>query len=665
MPTYLVALAVGPFDVVSGGTAGARNTPLRYYAPKGRGAEMRFVKESTPRLVELLEDYFGTPYPYEKLDTVSIPKTVGFGAMENAGMITYSSELVLARPHEETLRFKRRYASSGIHEIAHQWFGNLVTMAWWDDVWLNEAFATWMTHKLLPAYRAEYETGWRRGHGRRYAIESDRLASARRVRNPIVGANDVYGAFDGITYQKGAEVLSMFEAWLGPDRFRQGVRDYLARHAWGNATSTDFFRAVGEASGRSKSAMAAFEGFVEQPGLPLIDMSLRCEGAPSLEVSQQRFRAKGSTAPDMRWTTPACFRYRADGALQVQCEEISNERRTFALAKARACPDWVVGNAGGSGHWVARYDAALARRNSEHVADVPENEAMALASDTSVLVGSGLIPMEDALQLADALLRHPSISVKHGGVELLEKQRDDLLTPAQLKTRHEILARRIQPLARELGWIERADDRDEVRELRVALLPSAARSEGGEALRPQARELALRWIANRESVAAMMVRPILDTAARFADDATYARLEDAMIAAKSSREREDLRRALPKVRNPGSRDRALALALRKARAEDLVDGRDAYDLVEEGLEDEANRGAAFAYVRANWDALVAKLPAETPGHLTTALGPMCTREERAAFADFFKDRAARFQGGPKNYEQTLESIDICIAARGR
>ncbi len=155
LPAYLVALGVGPFDIVDGGTAGSTPTPLRYVTPHGRGAEAAAAREITPAMLRVLEDYFGTPFPFPKLDSVVIPATVNFGAMENAGMITYQSTLMLARPFEDTATFRRRYAGVGAHEMAHQWFGDLVTLAWWDDTWLNEAFATWMAYKVLDAYQPD------------------------------------------------------------------------------------------------------------------------------------------------------------------------------------------------------------------------------------------------------------------------------------------------------------------------------------------------------------------------------------------------------------------------------------------------------------------------------------------------------------------------------
>ena len=145
-------------------------------------------------------------------------------------MITYASSIILATARDETVPFKRRYAAIASHELAHMWFGNLVTLAWWDDTWLNEAFASWMGDKVIEHYRAEWARGWSVRYGRSYALELDRLPSARRIRNPVADKNDLSGAFDSITYQKGAAVLSMFESWFSPDTFRQGVRIFLKRH---------------------------------------------------------------------------------------------------------------------------------------------------------------------------------------------------------------------------------------------------------------------------------------------------------------------------------------------------------------------------------------------------------------------------------------------------
>jgi alanyl aminopeptidase len=652
LPSYLVALAVGPFEVVEGGTAGARQTRLRYLTQKGRADEARYAKEVTPRLLELLEDYFGMPYPFDKLDAVSIPQTTGFGAMENVGMITYASSLILATARDETVPFKRRYAAIAAHELAHMWFGNLVTLAWWDDIWLNEAFASWMGQKTLVRLRPEWDAGWSAGRSRKQALDIDRLASARRVRNPVLEKGDIWGAFDSITYNKGAAVLSTFETWYTPERFQEGVRRFLKRHAYSTATAEDFIRALGEAAGRGPEALAVFRGFIEQPGVPLLDVALDCSQNPAVEVRQQRLRPIGSRAPELQWTTPACFR---DGS-RTQCSDIAGSAQRVALSGA-SCPAWLVANVDGKSYYVPRYAPLLARELRARSAELTPDEMVATTVDAGILSESGLMTIGEALAWADAALTHPSPLAKRFAVDLIRQQRDPWLSPVETVVKSTIVAQRLLPLARELGWQERASDSDDLRDLRATLLPYAAET-GDAPLRAQARELALAWIANRDAVPATMTRAVLDTAARFADAGLYEQLQGLATSTLDLRERYYLLSALAKVRDAALRERTVALVLEKE-----LTARDARDLVDDALEDEVNRRPAFDFLRANYDALVAKLPEHSMAWLMRPLGELCTREERELFFDFFKERARKVLGGPRQYRQALERIDLCIAAR--
>ena len=593
------------------------------------------------------------PYPFDKLDSVSIPQTTGFGAMENVGMITYASSLILAPAREDTVPFKRRYAAIAAHELAHMWFGNLVTLAWWDDIWLNEAFASWMGQKTLVRLNPEWDAGWSAGRARKYALDVDRLASARRVHNPVLEKGDIWGAFDSITYNKGAAVLSTFETWFTPERFRDGVRAFLKRHAYGTASAEDFIRALGEEAKRGPEALAVFRGFIEQPGVPLLDVALACgaQGA-AVEVRQQRLRPLGSSAPELQWTTPACFR----DSSRTQCSDIGSAAQRVALPGA-ACPAWLVANVDGQSYYVPRYAPPLAQKLRTGSAELAANEMVATTVDAGILSDSGLMPIGEALAWAAAALAHPSLVAKRFAVELVREERDPWLNPAEARAKSAILEQRLVPLARELGWQERAGDSDDLRDLRATLLPFAAEA-GDPVLRAQARELALAWIANRDAVPATMTRAVLDTAARFADAALYGELQGLATSTLDLRERYYLLSALAKLRDSALRERVLGLALQKE-----LSGRDARDLVEDALEDEVNRRPAFDFLRTHYDALVAKLPEHSMARLMEPLGELCTREERELFAGFFKDRAPQVLGGPRQYRQSLERIDLCLAAR--
>jgi alanyl aminopeptidase len=663
LPSYLVAFAVGPYDVVDGGTAGRKKTRLRYLTTKGRGEEARYAREVTPRILEALEEYFGTPYPFEKLDSVTIPHVVTFGAMENAGLVTYGSQFMLARAHEETARFRESYAGFAAHEIAHMWFGNLVTLAWWDDTWLNEAFASWIGTKVTYAIEPAWNNGEYRGMTRNAALQADRLASARRIRNPITTRNGIDDAFDDITYYKGEEVLSMFEAWLGPERFRSGVRRFLGRHAWGSATSEDFFRALAESAGDAGAVVEALRGFVDQPGAPLIEAIVDCTGPPSVVVEQRRLRPEGTAAPELAWTVPLCVRYRVDGQVHTHCAPVDAWTRRVVLPDARACPAWLVGNAGGLGHYVTRYWPPQLERIARHAREVPSFEMQALAGDTLLMATASLVPYASALRVADAALGHPMPMVELAGVRLLEGLPDGWLGAEERAAKAKIVAGRLMPRARSLGWTPRAADSDEVRVLRAELLSFAADRPEGAELRAEARSLALRWIRDTASVEATVAPAVLNVAGRFADRATFEALEEAALAADNQRERAFLLGAMVRARDAALRNRALALVLERREGRERIDGRAALSLLRHGLDDEESRPGTFDYLRANVEAIERKLPKDTLASLFDAMGRMCTDAQRDGFAAIFRDRAPRYMTGPLRYEQALESIGLCVSAR--
>jgi alanyl aminopeptidase len=452
----------------------------------------------------------------------------------------------------------------------------------------------------------------------------------------------------------------MFEAWLGPGRFRSAVRAFLARHAWGTATSADFFRAVGESADDSDAVVRAMRGFVTQPGAPLIDVALRCEGAPAIEVSQRRFRPKGSTAPELQWTTPACFSYRADGKDATQCTTVTSSSRI--PIESPSCPSWLLGNAGGRGHYLVRYERPLLRRIAARAADLPSKEAQAFARDTLLLADAGLVPVADAFVVAEAVLGHASPTVRLAGVDLLEGLRDEWLSDAERREKGRVVRERVMPIARSLGWLPRSADSNDTRALRAAVMGFAPDRDEGASLRREARTLALRWIADTGSVDSTMGQVALDVAGRFADAKTFARIERAALATGITRERLALIGALVRARDPRLRARALELALATSDGKPRLDPRASYSLLAAALRDDESRDAAFDYVLANLEALETKLPRDTPASLLVPMGDVCSRPRRDALAAAFRDRAARYMTGSLRYAQALESIDLCLAA---
>jgi alanyl aminopeptidase len=504
--------------------------------------------------------------------------------------------------------------------------------------------------KVEYAFEPAWDNGFETGRSRNAALYADRLASARSIAAPVESRNAIDDAFDDITYNKGEEVLAMFEAWMGPARFRAAVREFLARHAYGTATSADFFQALGEAR--------ALETFVRQPGAPLLDVTLDCTGEPAIAVSQRRFRPKGSTAKELQWSLPACFRYGADGKEETKCAEISSKTRI----PLPSCPSWIVANAGGRGHYLALYEPALLKRNLEQAASVPSKEAQVLARDTLLLVDAGLAGAQEGFRVAEAALAHPSPHVRLAGLSLLQGLRDDWLTAAEKRAKSQVVTRRVMPIARELGWEPRPADSDATQALRAAVMPFVADREEGASLRAPARAIALRWIANPDSADATMAKPVVEVAARFADARTFARFERAAVAARGTRERFLVLGALARARDPELRTRALSLSLAKPDGSTLLAGRETLQVLSGALKDDESRPAAFEYVIENVDALEAKLPRDSLPILLVSMGRACTSAERKALDAAFAPRASRYMTGALRLQQALESIDLCVAA---
>lgn len=654
LPSYLVAFAAGPFEVVEGGLAGKGGTPLRYIVPAGRSGELRFVRQSTPRVLQLLEDYFGSAYPYDKLDSVVIPITVNFWAMENPGLITYRSSLMLAKPELEDERFQQLYVAIAAHEIAHQWFGNLVTMDWWEDLWLKESFATWMAGKTAQRFNPEWEIQSRRERQRQNAFVTDRLLTTRQVRQPVNTRDDLGNAYDRITYDKGGAVLTMFEAWLGEAAFRDGVRRYMAKHAHGNASATDFFAAMGAAD---PQVARAFQNFVARPGLPLVDFTLECGGAaPAVRLRQQRFLPALPASNEQPWLVPVCLRHagQAEGS-PPQCTLLREPEQLVPLQAGR-CPAWVLPNPGGTGYYLSRIGRQ--EREGLALARLQPQEAIALLAEQALLANSAALPVRDLLALAVPLAadsRPEVVAAVAQALDELHLGAFDAATSAELGA---WVLRHLGPRAVAVGWLPRREDNDAVRKLRGVLLPVVAGLGGHPALQAQARQLALNWLGGDRAALGAMGRQVLRTAAAGADAAFFDAMLQAARQARDVATRLEVYGAMGKVEDPALLQRAFELAL--APGADLRETKEIYETA--GWEP-ANAGALLRFVGARYEGLVARLPEESIARMPRWHAGLCAVDDRQQLAALYGPKMHALSGGGRNLAQTLEHVDICVLNR--
>ena len=667
LPSYLIAFAVGPFDVVDGGKS-RRGTPIRVAVPKGRGGETRYVIETTSPILAQLEDYFGSPYPFAKLDLLAIPVTVGFGAMENPGLVTFNQTLLTARREDFSISYQRRFASTTAHELAHQWFGDLVTLAWWDDIWLNEAFATWMASRTIDRWKPEWDKGFG-GVGRVNGVMGmDSLQSARKIRQPIESENDIRNAFDGITYQKGAAVIRMFERWVGETAFRDGVRAYLRKYARKNATASDFLKTVGETVGRD--VVTPFSTFLDRPGAPLVSFQLVCETdqAPVVRMRQQRYLPLGSEADARQtWQVPVCVEYPAgsgaggdNGAgtgMGRDCTLITQASAEMPLTKVKSCPAWILPN-DGLGYYRSELEGDLLKKLLDGgMSAITPPERAGVIGDVNALVRAGKVDIGVALELASRYAGDENRQIVTSSANIAEAISDNV--PDTQRANYERFVRKMfGARAHALGWTPGKEDDEDTRLLRSALLPVVVDEGNDRELAAPAQKLARSWLEDHDSIDPDIVNVVLETAALYGDQALFDRYHDAAKAAKDRRDRQRFLGALSSFRDPEIARKAIGLVLT-----DEFDIRDSLRVLQGAQRNRENRRMIYDFVKQNYDVLEARLPKQSSRSLIRPAVGLCDASLRSDAADFFQPRMAKLPGGPRDYDQAMEQLDLCVTQR--
>jgi hypothetical protein len=406
LPTYLVAIDTGPFVHKKGMIPpnAERSWPMPYgaVATQAQKDKMDYVMAETPRIVSLLENYFGQPFPFPKLDQIGTP--IMPGAMENAGADTYGDSIIYLAPGA-TVGNKQGFGMVVAHELSHQWFGDLVTPAWWDDIWLNESFANWMGYRIGNEWRPELKIGTgalEEGFG---AMNTDALDVGRPIHQAINENSEIDSAFDNITYGKGGQVVAMIAAYLGDEKFKQGVRLHLNRHRYGNATSEQFFEAIADAA-KDPQVLAAFKSFVDQPGVPLVEVRRAGDG---LVATQSSYAFIGHSPAARSWTIPFCVRV----GETKQCSLLGQKTNSIAIAGNGA----IMPNVGGTGYY--RFDLAPEDWKAliATSASLSPGEAIATTDSLWAAFRAGKAPASWLIDEARAMAANPdaSASVTPGG----------------------------------------------------------------------------------------------------------------------------------------------------------------------------------------------------------------------------------------------------------
>ena len=465
LPTYLVALVAGPMG--SCAEARVRGVPVRTWAVPEKADLTAFGQEAALAVLPRLEDYFDVPYAFGKLDQIGLPD-FEFGAMENAGLVTYRETALLLDPATASLPVRKRIAEVVTHELAHQWFGNWVTMRWWDDLWLNESFATWMAYKIVAAWRPEWRIWLDFDQGKAAALGLDALRSTHPIHAEVRNPEDMGEAFDLITYEKGGAVLRMIESWLGEEPFRLGIRLYMRRFARGNAEAADLWAALQQASGQPVIELA--HSWIHQPGFPLVGLSR--DGA-KVRLTQRRFLSEAGARAEGAWPVPVVLRYADERGAREQRLILRGpvaEVTLDAVGEVR----WVFGNGGSTGFYRVDHEAAERAALSLHLAELRPEERIALLADEWALLRAGDRTPEPFLELVAAFAGEQDRAVLDELVGRLGAVEHRLLEPAARSRFRSFVAALLGPALDRAGLDAADGDDGEARLRRAALVRGLA-----------------------------------------------------------------------------------------------------------------------------------------------------------------------------------------------
>lgn len=664
--SYLVALAVGPYDLRDGGVLPPneirpRAVPFRGFSPAGKGDQLEQAMAITDEMVTWQEAYFDYPYPYGKLDLIAAPD-FAYGAMENAGAIIYRESRLLMN-ERTSLATRRQAMTTHAHELGHQWFGNLVTPRWWNDIWLNEAFATWISYKTMNAVYPN--TGFDVAAQRAAigAMDNDSLASARQIRNPIDRNADILDAFDAITYRKGGGVLSMFENYLGEDAFRAGIRLHMRRFEDGVADVDDFMTSIADGS-KTPDVVDSFNSFILQPGIPNLDVNFTCPApdAGLITVAQSRYAPLGSQIDPAAHTWAIPLAIRMDGA---NGERILREMfvgASLEIPLDGGCPDWVMPNADGAGYWRFNLNPSAWQALIANYENLSASEQLSFADSVTAAFAAGTLPA-DTLLAALAVNANGTWSAALDPLPNLQTYLDALPDETSKAAFREFVM-----TAYGARWE------------RLSAAPTKTLSEGEQLLKTGLNDRLLKLGGLPEdrarlaasaaayvgvindpdptALTADLVGTAIEIAAGNDDGAFFQAALDYAEQAPSQRERRQIYYALA-----GHGGEADVIALMDLVRSETFEGQVAWGVYLSALKNEAAQAATWEKFQTDFAEVIAKTPEIRKPQTAQLVSYFCNGEEIDAAIAFLTANAGLISGYERRLAQASEAARLCAAFR--
>jgi len=643
MSTYLVAFLVGDFQCTGGRQD---NVDIRVCATPDKVGETSFALAIAKYALHYYDDYFGIHYPLKKLDLVGVPDFEA-GAMENFGAITFRETDLLVDPRTATIAAQRNAALDVTHEMAHQWFGDLVTMQWWDNIWLNEGFATWMEAKPVAAMHPEWNMPEEVAGDEQDTLDIDAQPTTRAIRARADTPDEIDEMFDGIAYGKASDVLLMVENYLGEETFRKGVHAYLSAHEYANATAEDFWNAQTAVSHRPVDKI--MESLIVQPGEPIFNSGTPSDGKVSVE--QKRFFLSPSITPDpaQKWTLPVCFKT----AAAQDCELVTPETSNVSIPGASL----FFANAGGKGYYrssysPAQYQALAAQAEST----LAPSERISLAGDEWAQVYTNKATVGDYLNLVGALKSDPSAEVFSGAAGKIGTISDKIASTKEERDELSVWVRRnFAPEYAKLGP-PAAGDSPNTRELRAKLLGLLVDHGKDTDLQAQARKLANQYLDDPASVDPTLGQAALGAAVANGDAALFDRLQKLYETSTDPELQESALRLLVQFDNPALLERGLEYSV-----SNKVRNQDAALQLAIALRAPENRDATWSFIKTHWTRVQADLTTDLGSDLVRYTGSFCTIEARDDVKSFFATHPV--PASDVALKHAIENIDGCVELR--
>jgi alanyl aminopeptidase len=648
LSTYLLAIAAGPLEHVE---ITGLSVPGRIYTVKGQKHMAGLAIEYSPPILKALEKYFGSDYPYAKLDLLAVPEYWA-GAMENAGAVTFRDEILLIDPDAASVAQKRNLAAVIAHEFAHMWFGDLVTMSWWDDLWLNESFADWMgdkiTHQLYPQFDIEVTTA-QQDQG---LMNMDARPSTKPIRRPVESTEEIFEDL-GLAYGKGNTVLRMIEVWIGEDEFREGVIDYIEANKWGNAVASDLWTALSQASGKDLEPVLA--SFLDQSGCPIITLDVGSGGM--ITLTQQRFLNHGVEAPAQKWTVPVRVKYNDGTNTVTRTVLIEDDSTSFEVGTN---VEWAMPNAGAYGYyrWTAPPEM-MAKMAENPEATMDRRERATFLGNVRALLNAGQLSGGDYLTILGSYATAPQPEIVTAVLNDLGSIEMAFITTDLDEAFAHYVRSMVGPSLDRYGIEKQDGEAEAISLLRPRLLGWLGNDGQDPKVRQHCQQLAKQYLADPNSIDASLAGVALRISAIGGDRGLFESYKTRFEQSQVPAERDRYLSAMGSFTDEALQDEALLyLFSGKVRPTEM------FNLIGGISDTAAGRDKLYKWITDNYDVITSAIPPEFAAYMPQ-FASGCSSERLAAARQFFSEPEHNVDGTDNQLSKVSDRVMDCVNLRER